>query len=91
MSKPTGEEMAKLFADFVNVMDDDPKRKFAEVICYNTHRTLQQSVFSTFLECVKIWAKMYEDEMYDLRNEQTCKMAHEIKELFEGLLYVPTI
>ena len=74
MSKPTGEEMAKLFADFVNIMDDDPKREFAEYLCYNTHRTLQHVAFSACFECIKLLAIMYEDEMYDLRIEETCKL-----------------
>lgn len=91
MMKPTGKEMAKLFADFVNIMDDSPKKEFAENICYNTHRTLQQDVFAAFLECVKLWSTMYENEMYDLRNEQTCKMSNDIVKLFENNLYLPTI
>jgi len=90
-TKPTGAEMAEMFSDFVNVMNDTPSKEFAEHVCYRTHRTLQQSIFEAFLLCVKNWADMYDKDLYDLRNEHTCKKAKEIVNLFDGDLIVPTI
>ncbi len=91
MAKATGKEMATAFEDFVNNFNTAPRKEFAETIVYRTHRTLQQSVFSTFMECIKLWSKMYEEGNYDLRNEETCKQANKIMKLFENEIYLPTI
>ena len=86
-----GKEKAIDFGHFVNVMGSAEKEAFAEELCYGTHRTLQQSAFSTFMACIRTWAEMYEEGCYDLRNEETCRMSAEIVKLFGGDLYVPFI
>ena len=67
-------------------------KEFAENIVYRTHRTLQQSMFAVFMECIKLWGVMYAEGNYDLRNEETCKKAHDIMKLFgEDATYLPLI
>ncbi len=91
-NKPTGKEMASMFEDFVNTFDNKSKKEFAENIVYRTHRTLQQSMFAVFMECIKLWGVMYDQGNYDLRNEETCKKAHDIMKLFgEDATYLPLI
>jgi hypothetical protein len=87
----SGQEQANKFADFMNVMGRAEQKAFVEKLCRGTHRTLQQSAFSTFLSCIKEWAEMYEEGCYDLRNEETCRMSAEIVKLFGGDTYVPFI
>ena len=87
----SGQEQANKFADFVNVMGRAEQEAFVETLCRGTHPTLQQSAFSTFLSCIKEWAKMYEEDCYDLRNEETCRMSAKIVKLFGGDMYVPFI
>lgn len=90
-NKPSGKEMADMLTDFVNNFNTEPQKEFAETIVYRTHRTLQQSVFGSFLMCIQLWAKMYDEGNYDLRNEETCKQAKQIMNLFDGQPYVPMI
>lgn len=40
------------------------------------HRTLQQNFMRVFLSFVEIQAAMYEAGIYDLRNEDTCRLCH---------------
>ncbi|HQL12037.1 MAG TPA: hypothetical protein PK507_03395 [bacterium] len=91
MTKMTGEEMAKSFSDFVNSFDTSRHKEFAEKLCYNTHRTLQQSSMAVMMECMKLWAEMYDKGWYDLRNEQTCKLAKKIVDEFKDEIYMPFI
>jgi len=67
------------------------QEEFAEQICYNTHRTLQQSSMAVMMECMKLWAEMYDKGWYDLRNEQTCKLAKKIVDEFKDEIYMPFI
>jgi hypothetical protein len=87
----SGQEQANKFADFVNVMGRAEQDAFVETLCRGTHRTLQQSAFSTFMACIRTWAEMYEEGCYDLRNEATCRMSAEIIKQFGGDTYVPFI
>ena len=48
------------------------------------HRTHQQSLGRFIQYAVKVYAKMYEDKYYDLRNEATCFMCSSIKEQVEN-------
>lgn len=87
----SGQEQANKFADFMNVIGRAEQEAFVEKLCRGTHRTLQQSAFSTFLSCIKEWAGMYEEGCYDLRNEATCRMSAEIIKQFDGDTYIPFI
>lgn len=86
-----GKKQAQQFADLMNTMERGEQKAFAEALCLQTHRTLQQSAFSTFMACIRTWAEMYEAGCYDLRNEETCRMSAEIVKLFGGDTYVPFI
>jgi hypothetical protein len=66
---------AEAFMNDVNSMSFDVT-SFADAVT-TEHRTLQQNAFRAFAACIEQWAEMYETGRYDLRNEQTVKLAHE--------------
>jgi hypothetical protein len=80
MSRKTGEEMAIEFSDFVNVSTHD-RQEFADQVT-REHRFLQQEMFNALMKCVENWAKSYDNNMYDARNEYACKAS---KAMIEGL------
>lgn len=86
MEKKTGKEMAEQFINFVNSFSID-KKGFVEGIT-SSHRTLQQSVFSLMLDCIKTWSDMYESQTYDGRNEDTCKLCNQIYHQFKDIWFV---
>lgn len=73
------------FSNYVNSFGLKPK-DFADAVM-NQHRTLQQSMFSCMIECMKSWSEMYEKERFDARNEDTCKLSNKIVKQFEDELY----
>jgi len=42
------------------------------------HRTLQQLMFGTMIECIKKWAEMGDRGWFDLRNEDTVKICQKL-------------
>ena len=42
------------------------------------HRTNQQLIAGFVLELLEHWSNEYESGNYDLRNEATCEMAHDV-------------
>jgi hypothetical protein len=76
----TGKEMAQEFSHFVNVSTHD-RYEFADTVT-SEHRYLQQEMFTAMLKCIENWAKAYEDDRYDARNEYACKASHA---MIEGL------
>lgn len=76
MSRTNGQEVAKSFADYVNNMCFRKEEFVGEVM--NQHRTLQQAIFSTMMECMREWSNQYENGRYDLRNEDTCRLSNQI-------------
>lgn len=74
-----GEEMARAIADFMNVYGFQ-ESTFIETLVYRTHRTLQQTLFGVMLKMIYKWAEMYENERFDLRNEDTCRISKQIKD-----------
>lgn len=91
----TTEKFAKELADgmekFVNNFDRSGDKIFVERITWHLHKTLQQSVFRLFYKCILAWSKCYDDGMYDLRNEATCKLSHEIVEFLKEKDGIPFI
>lgn len=75
--RASGEEMGKEFSDFVNSSHSGKQDDFVDYILRD-HRTLQQSAFRIFYHCIEGWAKSWENDRYDLRNEATCRMSKEI-------------
>ena len=76
-----GAEVARELSNFVNSFIFDHE----DFINYATsdHRTLQQNMFRLFLECIEVWAEMYDDGYYDARNEATCKISRQIIDMLE--------
>ena len=88
MPRSTAEEVAREVSS--KIMDDINRwatspLHIAEAL-QGHHRTLQQSFTRVVIEYLKLQAQDYEDGHYDLRNEETCKWAHRLRE--EGLLDV---
>lgn len=77
-------------AHLVNSTDTHEKEFADEVM--KLHPTLQQSVMDCFLSCIKLWAEKYDKGWYDLRNEQTCKVAKAIiSNVDNDYFYLPHI
>lgn len=85
------EELADRMEGFVNSFDRSGDKIFIEKITLRIHRSLQQSVFRLFYKCILSWSKCYEDGNYDLRNEATCKLSHEITEFLKEKDGIPFI
>jgi len=70
-------------SDFANRWSGATARHcFATRMCHGTHRTLQQGSFALMLACIDQWAKDADAGNFDLRNEETVKMAKQIVESF---------
>lgn len=81
-----GKEIARELANYVNNMNHD-YANFVETIT-REHPTLQQSSFGLMIKCIRAWAEMYDKKQYDMRNEDTCKLCHDIVEQFGDDLYL---
>lgn len=68
------EEVAEKLEKFVNSFSF-PAEEFADRITQRTHRTLQQSIMRIVIALLQRWSDNYEKGIYDLRNEDTCKLA----------------
>ena len=80
------EIIASELANALNIMGNHGEG-FVKTVT-KEHRTIQQLIFKLFMDCVREWAKFYNKDYYDLRNEDTCKIAHEIT---RGVLDQPHI
>lgn len=78
-----GKELAKLFAEHVNSAHPD---KFV-IEMLNEHRTLQQNFMKVVVLYVRELAKLNENQ-YDLRNEDSVKLAKAIVERCSDELYL---
>lgn len=86
-----GKKAAQALANAVNSYSMNPKQ-FAEELCHNTHRTLQQQCFVLFVECIKMWAKDRAASCYDLRNDATTSLSSRIvREVGEDLQFIPYV
>ena len=72
------QEIADLLSNYVNY-SRDTEGTLAKAIL-NDHRTLVQLKFSIFMKMCEIMSEQYKMGMYDLRNEDSCKIANEICE-----------
>lgn len=66
-------EAVENLSNYTNNIGNDPVH-FAEAVM-TQHRTLQQNMARCFFQCIYAWAVQYKDNRYDLRNEETCKIA----------------
>ena len=92
MNKKSGEKVAREFADFCNTMSNsEEEQKFAEELCYRTHRTIQQTAFGVMVRCMKLWADEHKKGSYDLRNEATVQICKRVIDLLEDEIYLPFV
>lgn len=84
----TGQEAARLMADFVNPMGDLEYQAFAEEMAHRTHRTLQQSFMRLMWKVMREFAKA---KSHDLRNEGTVKLCREVTAKYEDWPPLPTV
>ena len=73
------QEIADLLSTYVNGGGSRDAGILAKEILTD-HRTLVQLKFKIFLEMVEIMSKQYKEGNYDLRNEDSCRIANEICE-----------
>ena len=76
------QEIADLLSAYVNRggRGDDVLPK----LILNDHRTLVQLKFSMFMKMCELMSEQYKKGQYDLRNEDSCKIANEICEKIEN-------
>lgn len=75
---PTPKSVARDIHTFTNSFSTDKVEELARELA-NDHRTLQQSLMRGLVwPLLKSWAEDYESGHYDLRNEATVKLAHDI-------------
>lgn len=79
-------DAADALLSFVNMIGADRKAFVRRII--SSHRTLQQSAFRVFMDCIYEWSKQ---EDFDLRNEETIKKSRKIIEALSGDHHVPFI
>ena len=75
--------------NYLNKMggEDEVGRVVVEV-CNQEHRTLQQNFMAHVLvPLIKMWADMYDQGYYDLRNEETCKTCYELYKLLKNKVF----
>ena len=83
-------QVVEALSSYINNMGHD-NAEFAEAVG-RLHRTLQQNVMRSFIECVKMWAEQKADGRYDARNEATVKIADKlVNALGPDELYTPFI
>ena len=76
-AKPLADELAK----WVNINDTDVCKAFVEQVVYHEHRYLQNEIFFMLVvPLIKEWARAYKEEMFDARNELTCKFCAKLTE-----------
>ena len=88
MEENEAKKVVKQLSDFVNAYDHQG-REFVEGVM-KEHRTLQQSMFRLFMECIVTWSKL-SVEYYDLRNEATVKTSKKIMDALVEYYGVPLI
>jgi hypothetical protein len=79
--KERAQKIARDLVNAVNEMNFD-KETFAQEI-RRGHRTTQQSVMSAFITLVEQWGDDFETGNFDLRNEDTVKIADDILQKVE--------
>jgi len=72
----TGEEFARVFSDFCNTMNREPRKEAIEILLQE-HRTIQQNMMRFFMQYVEGMAK----NSFDLRNEASVELAKAIMDL----------
>lgn len=83
--------VAKDISRLTNVGANNDMAVLAELLL-NDHRTLQQGFMRDLIwPVLKGWAEDYESGRYDLRNEATVSLAHQIVATFKDEAHFPFI
>ena len=86
------EEFVSLLSTYVNRGGSNArKRRYVVEAIMQEHRTLQQLMFSMFMECIAEWATKDKDGRYDGRNEYTVKTCNQIIQNMGGWNGAPFI
>jgi phosphoglycerol transferase MdoB-like AlkP superfamily enzyme len=80
--KEEAQKVVSLLSKYVNNLGHSDKIFVNEVM--NEHRTLQQQMFNVFMACISEWAKCYESDRYDQRNEFAVKQSNKIMKMYKG-------
>lgn len=74
-----------VMSELVNRYGASQSKRLVAKIILQEHRTLQQNVMRDIvLPLLQGWALMYNNDMYDPRNEGTCKLAAKLVECYEN-------
>jgi methionine synthase II (cobalamin-independent) len=84
------EKMAEALTRWANSAGDAEIKVFATALSHK-HRTLQQTVFGSFLQFAKVLAHNYSTGNCDARNEYACATAVKIMKATDDLASVPLI
>jgi len=81
----------KLFTELNRMGNERKVGEFVTEAIRYQHRTLQQNYFSNvILPSIKDFAKRYDEGQFDLRNEESCKLAKKIEPVVKDV-YLPFI
>jgi hypothetical protein len=84
------EKMAEALARWANGASVTEMKVFATALSHQ-HRTLQQTVFGSFLQFVKVLAHNHSTGNCDARNEYACETSVKIMKATDGFAAVPLI
>lgn len=79
----TGIEAANALSKLVQVMCNDEEEEDFVLRVLRDHRTLQQKIFTLFINCILGWAQAHNEGSFDLRNESTVQLARKIIDMLD--------
>lgn len=82
----SGAEMCEMLDEFMNGANEDSKREFLDHLVHRTHRTLQQSIASLFMNAFHAWADLKPGQ-FDGRNFATIALARVIVDATKDSFY----
>jgi hypothetical protein len=88
--KEAAQQAARALTDFANWASTEEFEEFTNELT-KSHRTLQQSTFRLMVDCIKAWSDCYDEEWFDLRNEDTVRTSKHLWEnhlKHQGIRYV---
>ena len=66
--------MLEELSNFINSTSSSNEKQFKEAMRHE-HRELQRMLFDLFYGCIEEWAKDYENNNFDGRNENSCRLS----------------
>ena len=80
MITKTEQEIDRLLTELATLCQGVRDAEKVAGLVRRQHRTHQQSIGRFMQATVNVFAKMYDDKHYDLRNEATCNMCYNIRD-----------